>query len=120
MAKQRPVFYNLAQRICAERLAPFSKASIALLLSIAATVAACRDDSGSTMREEIGKLREEVLALKQLHYEVLNMQNEISALKARQQKDTTAAESPIKPAAFTPDGSHKDDPFLGPKDAAVV
>jgi protein-disulfide isomerase len=89
------------------------------MLIFAGAAAACRSGEKKELKEELSELRSEVMSLKQLRYDVQAVQNELETVKSQLGKGVVP-EPAIKPVTFLPDGSHRDDAFLGPKDAKVM
>jgi len=89
----------------------------ALILSLQA----CGSDSvQERVHAEISDLRSEVLALRQVQHEVQSLKTDVAAIRAQLATPKSAEVSAVVAKTWRPDGSHLDDPFLGPKQAPLV
>ena len=82
----------------------------------------CNQQDEKELRQELSALKAELRDLKQLRYEVRTLENDVQSIRGRLSKETPQEEDkrPIVPQRFEPDGSHLDDPFLGPRDAKTI
>ncbi len=71
------------------------------------------------LHTEINNIHSEINALKDQVEDLPAMREELSALRAVLAKGNSQ-NPPISNVSFSPDGSHRDDPFLGAKDGAVI
>ncbi|MCB0325245.1 MAG: DsbA family protein [Bdellovibrionales bacterium] len=94
-----------------------------MVLSTLLLTLGCGDDPSSYEREQIRNLEAEVRALRQLRYDVDALRNDFSRLEQKLEEKTDGAPKPaaaLEARTWIPDGSHRDDAFLGAKDAPVV
>ena len=96
-----------------------------IILLTVLLLTACNDGNEAELSVEIARLRKEVQELGQLRHDVRLAEEEIEYLRGRLKPEEKPEASksdkrPIVPVRFTPDGSHLNDPFLGPKEAPVI
>lgn len=92
---------------------------VGLLAGSAAGVSGCASGAEEELRHELTSLREEVRELKQIKHDLNSVESDLTSIRAML-KNEDARPQPIREAEFRPDGSHMDDPFLGPKDSDVL
>lgn len=96
-----------------------------LLFSTLIGLLACGGGSSQErLHEEVAELRSEVLALRQVKHEMTSLRSDVAEIRARlanpESDSSQKSSSAIAEKLWVPDGSHLDDPFLGPSEAGVV
>ena len=98
-----------------------------VILAIAAgasglfSVSACNRQGEDEVQQELDALRAEVREMRQLRYELRSLEKDVRKMRGRLSQPSNAADNrPIVEQRLLPDGSHLDDPFLGPKHAETI
>jgi protein-disulfide isomerase len=91
----------------------------ALLLSSLLLVVGCVDRDTARLEAEVEHLKSELRALKQIKYDIRTLEAELSSLKGEIRSNNTE-DRPISEVRVKADGSHLDDPFIGPKEAPLI
>lgn len=101
----------------------FSVVVLAIVLGASGvfSVSACNPQSSSELREELAALRSELREMRQMRYDLRTLEKDMQEMRGRLKREDSSSDTrPIVPQRFTPDGSHLDDPFLGPRDAKTI
>lgn len=93
-----------------------------LLLPLGIWISACGQPSDSASLQELESLRREIRAVKQLTHEVRAIERQLEDVKQQLSRSERSGDdnAPITARSYQPNGSERDDPFLGSKDAPVL
>ncbi len=96
-----------------------------LLIALSFSFALCSCGGGRSeerLHQEVAELRSEVLALRQVKHEMTSLRSDVAEIRARLANPVSSQKqsSAVVEKRWTPDGSHLEDPYLGPADSAVL
>lgn len=95
---------------------------LSLIVALGFSISACDGSSSSELRHELEDVRQEIRELRQLRFEMENLGQEVRRLRDMEGTESTSLDesAPITSASFSLNGSERDDPFLGDKQAPLL